>query len=1353
MLLFLAIGAMAQIRVSSTEGQPEFKFYMRNGNNVFTTASTGKTENVNSAGLFAFYASGTENAYYIYSVGEAKWVTYTCAEAYSNTQDFVTLSETKEDDDKFYFRAYDGGKYYEIAPYNTSNVAGKYLNWFQGGGKTLGLWQGNATSDTGSKWYLEENVASVSDLCNDRAYILESSRGRLLYNSENAGVVGSSVAYGSIKKENDASLWAIYKSPDTGKYYFYNVAANKFIGQNSDENGRFPLVEKPTNIIEIVSSKKDGYPFVFSTDNYGAINHFNHGTVPGVANWKGNDNQGGLRSLADDGSAHRIYGLRDLTDSEKANIANLVSAFENVEIVYNITYNDEVKITQSTAAKVGEDLPEFNFVLPYGVSATKPTGKVTEEKVQTYKIEVVCSLPFEISTLNEDGAFGSSMHWYTMKLREKSLRCQDYVVETYTNSSDVTIKDLFAFTGNPFDGYKIYNMYAGPSKVLWSEWCNDSGNPIPMTSVEKVIEKTDWVLNRSGEDEDAFTFRRNGSDAGYVNERNSTFSYWINGAGSTDVGCKIKFAAATTNIDELIENYKNKTLQTLDIWNACFDITKAKRTIEKSQATSYELISVINNAVKSIVENKYFTLRNGETDATSTRYNTYLSAKSNTKNEAYGETIKDYDAVWTFEPVGTDFFIYNEYNNVYLSNPGDNGDLTSAPKHIYSFDKAIVNDVAYEGALELHYTNQTLHMNNHNSSGNRNHRFLSSWDNDNASCWVIELFDKTAVINEVLEAEKENHAVEPALGQYSTEAYEALESARTNVRTLEEVEVAIAVFNRAKNRPIFTIDGVINYAEGKSIYDDSDGAPNFKLTNKYDKTMWWVFDQTTTSVGVTESVDVVNYSTGNGFWGAKSLKIGETSDAVEGEDDGIYLFYTVGNNVPLHYQKDNQVIVRWDSDKADSGSATRFTYIGNSFDLDKLTDEKISALSAIQTTYESKDHYADVEIGEGLGKYTGSKDAIVAALTAAEAVNAKTLAEQANLSIEDINNVKTAIETAELPTINMPTTGKYYRIQGACEATLPNYYITGHGNSDGGRIALTNNADASTIYYLTEDKKFVAYQSGLAIALNNNYYTFATIDDNSHPASVITFKESPRTAGAYSIKSADRFLHYKVYEGTVELDRCQNDVHNEHDWYLEEVTTLPVTVTAAGYATFYAPVEVKVPADSNVKAHTVVVDGEKAMLSEEPLETIPANTGVVLMNEGTANLEIVYGGTAEAIEDNNLQGTIAKELKSKENGAYYVLGYLDVTEDEIYNPEVGFYNAAKGEDTTKFYNAGHKAYLFVSGAQASAGLRFDFGGTTAIEEVVVENNENVIYDLQGRRVSEITKAGIYIINGHKVFVK
>ena len=47
----------------------------------------------------------------------------------------------------------------------------------------------------------------------------------------------------------------------------------------------------------------------------------------------------------------------------------------------------------------------------------------------------------------------------------------------------------------------------------------------------------------------------------------------------------------------------------------------------------------------------------------------------------------------------------------------------------------------------------------------------------------------------------------------------------------------------------------------------------------------------------------------------------------------------------------------------------------------------------------------------------------------------------------------------------------------------------------------------------------------------------------------------------------------------------------------------------------------------------------------------------------------------------------------------------------------------------------------------------DENAVTSIENIAVENEANVIYDITGRKVKEITAAGIYIVNGKKVFVK
>ena len=442
---------------------------------------------------------------------------------------------------------------------------------------------------------------------------------------------------------------------------------------------------------------------------------------------------------------------------------------------------------------------------------------------------------------------------------------------------------------------------------------------------------------------------------------------------------------------------------------------------------------------------------------------------------------------------------------------------------------------------------------------------------------------------------------------------------------------------------------------------------------------------------------------------------------------------------------DDDKLLNYDQDE----DASRW-YINS---IDGLTGEEIIALDALLKAYNAKAHYADAVMGDGLGEYTGNKDAIVAALPAAEAIVSKTLAEQAVLDINDVTAATTALDNAEALVINMPEAGKYYRIKGACNATLANYYITGNTNADGGRIACKAEADASTIYYYN-DGKLLAYNSGLYIGLSSNHWTFSTVD-GSKAASDITFAGSPRVAGAYTVKSAGYYLHYYVYSETVELNRCSDDIHAEHDWTLEEVTELPVAVSAAGYATLYAPVALEVADD--VKAYTVTINGEWATLNVIENGVIPAKTGVVIAGaNGEAAVEDTYNFTITTSEpfagENALDGTVAAAHVTEDA---YVLSYIDTDEDGV-KDEVGFYIATKNQaENTAFLNNSHKAYLpAVAGSANVASYSFRFGeGTTGIDQIT-ENREQstVIYDLTGRRV-ENPSNGIYIINGVKVLVK
>ncbi len=370
---------------------------------------------------------------------------------------------------------------------------------------------------------------------------------------------------------------------------------------------------------------------------------------------------------------------------------------------------------------------------------------------------------------------------------------------------------------------------------------------------------------------------------------------------------------------------------------------------------------------------------------------------------------------------------------------------------------------------------------------------------------------------------------------------------------------------------------------------------------------------------------------------------------------------------------------------------------------------------------------AQITIGEAIGQYSSNYEGYAAAYAEIAAYVEGGEIEEA-VAEEYVATLSAIMNSFS---VNGLVAGKYYTFSNG------GYYITS-GVTEGGRIACSETKDATAIYYF-DGEHLLAYSTGLYFGLNANDWTFEAV--GSTDISKITFAAvNGGTANVLNICSGGRWLH----RTDAYINRCSNNTCDElHEWTIEEVTSLPVSITAAGYATFFAPVAVTVA--EGVKAYTVTVDGDVAKLNEIGA-TIPANTGVVL-----AGAEDAYDfaiTTAAAFEGTNLMaGTIAKTLVTKpENTECYVLA----------NGEngVGMYVAKNGENTAEFLNAGHKAYLAVAGSANIASYSFRFeDGTTAIENVEVENAVKAIYDLTGRRVEAITAPGIYVVNGKKVLVK
>lgn len=183
-----------------------------------------------------------------------------------------------------------------------------------------------------------------------------------------------------------------------------------------------------------------------------------------------------------------------------------------------------------------------------------------------------------------------------------------------------------------------------------------------------------------------------------------------------------------------------------------------------------------------------------------------------------------------------------------------------------------------------------------------------------------------------------------------------------------------------------------------------------------------------------------------------------------------------------------------------------------------------------------------------------------------------------------------------------------------------------------------------------------------------------------------------------------------------------------------------VTVSAEGWATYYNAEAYTMP--EGLEAY-IMTDDEgtiKPVLAYEEGDVVPAQTALLLKNEGEYTLEPAVGGTAPV--GNLLHGTL---VEATTTGGGVGAKYYKLANGEN---GLGWYWGANDGVGGAFTIAANKAYLVVEGAAASARFISIEDIETAIESVKI-NADNTIFDLQGRRVNT-TANGMYIVNGKKV---
>lgn len=389
-----------------------------------------------------------------------------------------------------------------------------------------------------------------------------------------------------------------------------------------------------------------------------------------------------------------------------------------------------------------------------------------------------------------------------------------------------------------------------------------------------------------------------------------------------------------------------------------------------------------------------------------------------------------------------------------------------------------------------------------------------------------------------------------------------------------------------------------------------------------------------------------------------------------------------------------------------NGNPTTFALWSNShpwafYEVCPVEDGTTEAMISVAKDYAA---HKVAQNSERVRKYGTFRDANL------NSVNALTTSNTFEEYVAAINNIVSE-------TVVVPEKGSFIRVQGAVSGN----FIAGDASQANTRNALVADADqdkAESVLYYTGDGELIGFMTGRGFI---NTFNTATVGQ--------TFEKHTFSASNYGNSGLTVLSNYSgskvLYDGDTDINRNGSANSNNCAWYVYDVTALPVTVSAAGFATINAPVALALV--DGVKAYTLSVEGEGYLHANEVSGIIRANTPVVLQAEaGTYNLNITEGGQAGA---NALQGTVAAIAKPE--GAL-VLG--------VYEDEVGFYTL----DNTVM--AGFKAYYVAENGESN--LRISFSELTGILSAAQQNGGSAIYDLQGRRV--VSGNGVMIQNGKKV---
>lgn len=500
-------------------------------------------------------------------------------------------------------------------------------------------------------------------------------------------------------------------------------------------------------------------------------------------------------------------------------------------------------------------------------------------------------------------------------------------------------------------------------------------------------------------------------------------------------------------------------------------------------------------------------------------------------------------------------------------------------------------------------------------------------------------------------------------------------------------------------------------------------------------------------------------------------------------NDATYKYYiTTSNNRQVNFNTyGGDTGVSGQGTAKDAGSL--FTFVENTqYTVDEAT---ITTIKEAIKTYTKEYYLSDVEgIKSHLGEVGYPTQADYDALETA--LKTATTKDAAATALQNFYN-----------SVKYPEDGKAYYIEGVSRGGTRTGYVYFNGTQLKFATELATPMPDEAIYYChklgdrkymftTKDGKYLMYATdsngenkGMEDAYDANKNTLTlqpmsydatrnsytcnndllTVNKNTVGLFLIRGKRAYNTAWAnYDFylmagfhsgnfhASSNNTVYYTTNEQTSAFKFVEAPQNNA-------ITTTAVKLSDAAdaetynLATYSSPFATTLPND--MKAYTVKNENGTYYLSRLNLtdQVLPANTGVILAaNKATTTPFIPVPATTapEAPTDNQLQATSGAAVTVDPATNAYIFTAKN---------NVAFFGLLSSSNRSI---KAFKAYLTVE-SNAAPRLSLNFGDdnvTTGINTITNgEQKADIIYDLSGRRVTNVQRAGVYIVNGQKRLIK